>query len=169
LVDGLVLVAGIGVAIQTFVHFKGYETYVVGSGSMQPVLQVGEAVMIRRVPPEQLTAGDIVTFNPSAGGRTITHRIIEIRELDGRPYLRTKGDANSTPDVDLVPAAAVVGRVDSTSQNWGSLLVFIDSTLGRFVTIVIPLGILMIEQIFHLFRLLRPHKEESPVFTTTAA
>jgi hypothetical protein len=51
------------------------------------------------VDPADLHVGDVITYQaPTADRPTVTHRVVEILEPGQHPLLRTKGDANQTPD-----------------------------------------------------------------------
>ncbi len=72
---------------------------VVSSGSMEPVMHRGDVIMWTPTPIESINEGDIVVFRSSArDGEVISHRVIEVRERDGRTELITQGDANEYPD-----------------------------------------------------------------------
>jgi len=86
---------------------------VVLSGSMQPLFNPGDMVVIERLDPGSVAVGDIVAFHPpnAEDEKTlVTHRVVEIVNDDGKIYLRTKGDNNEDVDPFLVPAENVVGR-----------------------------------------------------------
>jgi signal peptidase I len=75
------------------------------SGSMEPVLQVGDLIILKGVEPEDIVVGDIIVFNPVVVDKLIVHRVVEIIEenvvesdLDEFVVYsyRTKGDNNVT-------------------------------------------------------------------------
>lgn len=67
----------------------------VASGSMHPTLKVGDLLFVRGVKPEELKKGDIIVFvKPVGNGEYIVHRIVDIKKVDGRILLTTKGDNN---------------------------------------------------------------------------
>ncbi|RPJ23477.1 MAG: signal peptidase I, partial [Nitrosopumilales archaeon] len=70
--------------------------YVVSSGSMIPVLNVGDILIVKDGNTfNTLKVGDIIVFNrPQGGDRVIVHRIIEISDRFGEKVIVTKGDAN---------------------------------------------------------------------------
>jgi signal peptidase len=97
----------------------GQTIVTITSGSMRPLIEPGDSLLIRQgVPVTDLAVGDVVTFNEAAGAaapKLVSHRIKEIRTVPGQDglWLQTQGDANSVPDPDLSPASAVVGVVES--------------------------------------------------------
>jgi signal peptidase I len=89
--------------------------YVVSSGSMIPVLQVFDVLVVQGNDPfESVKVGDIIVFDrPSGHDRVIVHRVADIIEED--PYtIRTKGDANpaSIPGTDFpITEDEYIGKV----------------------------------------------------------
>ncbi len=77
--------------------------YVVSSGSMEPVLNVYDVLIVRDGSTfEKVERGDIIVFNrPEVHDRVIVHRIVDIKESSER-QITTKGDANpaSIPGTD---------------------------------------------------------------------
>lgn len=74
-----------------------YSLIAVGSDSMAPTFNKGDAVFINQKPKkEELKKGDIVFFEHR--GRPIIHRIEEIKTINKIEYYYTKGDANNVGD-----------------------------------------------------------------------
>ncbi len=80
----------------------GYERYVITGNSMAGAMDRGSVVFAKEVPVSELRLGDAITYRPPPGAGpkgNVTHRIHAIsRERSGATTLRTKGDANQTPD-----------------------------------------------------------------------
>lgn len=68
----------------------GFRIYRVISGSMQPALQIGDVIIIKKA--NNYAEKDIITYDN--GLTTITHRI---KSIDGDEII-TGGDANDAPD-----------------------------------------------------------------------
>lgn len=68
----------------------GFRIYRVISGSMQPALQIGDVIIIKKA--NNYAEKDIITYDN--GLTTITHRI---KSIDGYEII-TEGDANDAPD-----------------------------------------------------------------------
>ena len=94
------------------------------TGSMEPVLHVGECIVIEKVSPDSLKERDIVAYVSEAqdiAGKTVTHRISSINE-DGSMILR--GDANPTDDPIPVKPQQIVGRYVRKSRFFTWLMSF---------------------------------------------
>ncbi|MDR2702829.1 MAG: signal peptidase I [Cellulomonadaceae bacterium] len=90
----------------------GAEPLTVLTGSMQPALRPGDIVVVQPTAVENLSVGDIITFQQISGDPTLTtHRIVNIVR-DGNAVIEvvTRGDANNTDDAPLIPEQ-IVGRV----------------------------------------------------------
>jgi signal peptidase I len=86
----------------------GWDSVVVTSNSMSPTLRAGDVLFLAEHPDEPLGQQSVITFERSAGaGELVTHRIFETL-ADEQSYV-TKGDANPTPDTDVVHQSQVVG------------------------------------------------------------
>lgn len=117
---GLALTVGM-IAVALLPHV-GARAMIVTSGSMEPAINVGGLVIVEETDPEQITVGDVITFNGYGGEGLTTHRVIDRSIVGGRLHFRTQGDANDTPDVDLAPAEGVVGRVRADLPHAGRVL-----------------------------------------------
>jgi signal peptidase len=78
----------------------GLERYVITGRSMTGTYDRGTVLFERAVPVADLRTGDVITYDPPAGGPSglVTHRIHAIRTENGRRIFRTKGDFNAAPD-----------------------------------------------------------------------
>ena len=99
------LVGLLGLWVALVATATGWHPVVITSGSMSPVLRVGDVILIEDHPDNLLGQRSVITFERD--GQVITHRVFEV---DGtRELYITKGDANLTPDIDAVPVDAVIG------------------------------------------------------------
>jgi signal peptidase I len=139
----------------------GYAPIVVLGGSMEPTYHIGSILFVRRVNPESVHVGNVITFaSPSnvAGreGTLTTHRVVSIDRSSGQPVFRTKGDANSSDDDWSVPADTVVGQGVFTVPYVGYFSNFVRSRTG-FLALVIGPGILFV--ILEILSIVRQLKE----------
>jgi signal peptidase I len=76
-----------------------YRVLTVLTGSMAPGMPVGSVAVVRPVEPASVKVGDVITYQaPLADHRVVTHRVVAVLESGPHPVLRTKGDANISPD-----------------------------------------------------------------------
>lgn len=124
----------------------GFRTMIVTSGSMEPAVHVGDAVVIHAADAESIQPRDVITFSGGPTVGTITHRVLNVREIEGETYFQTQGDANPAPDPDLAPHQAVLGRVQLTLPKMGYFLSFAMSLRGRIALVALPLLILIAQE-----------------------
>ncbi|NLU46617.1 MAG: signal peptidase I [Syntrophomonadaceae bacterium] len=96
---------------------------VIVSGSMLPVIQIGDVVIVKKIPAEQVQVGDIIQFKTE--NIRVAHRVIDIREENHQKVLITKGDNNQAVDSDPVLPEQVVGRVVAIIPKigWPSMII----------------------------------------------
>ena len=96
----------------------GYSVVRIVTPSMDPKIPVGSFVLIKRIAPEKVAPGDIITFftddpDPAVAGKTITHRVLSISCENGEYVFQTKGDnkeTNTVPDAYPAKGESLVGR-----------------------------------------------------------
>lgn len=84
----------------------GWRPEAILSGSMTPRVQPGDVVLVDPVPVADIRPGEVVAFHDPAMPRVLVHRVVAVL---ANGDLRTKGDANASPDSDPVPARRVIG------------------------------------------------------------
>ncbi len=97
---------------------------VVLSGSMKPMMDAGDIVIIAKLPADVIKEGDVIQFRKEEKV-TVMHRVIEIQEKEEVKLFITKGDANDEPDTDPVLPANVVGKLVFTIHKvgWAAIMV----------------------------------------------
>jgi signal peptidase len=123
--------------------------YVVASGSMIPVLQVYDVLIVQGHEPfEDIKVGDIIVFNrPTGHDRVIVHRVAAI--IDDEPKtIRTKGDANpaSIPGTDFpITKEEYIGKVAYTIPQIGYVTQLLKPPMN-YIIIVIVIGVMIVKQ-----------------------
>lgn len=110
----------------------GYKPFMVLSGSMESDIHKGDLIITKETDPTKLKVNDIIAFRDAAGTIT-THRIIDIVVNDGENYFITKGDNNSTQDLNLVALEDVEGIYVGRIPGIGSMM----DSLSKPTTIMI--------------------------------
>ena len=119
---------------------------IVLTDSMYPVIESGDLIICSTAQPEEIEAGDVIAFfDPAGNGTTIvTHRVLEVTELDGRTAWRTKGDNNNTEDRLLVTGEKLVAVYEGTRlAGFGNVALFMQTTPGLIVCVVCPILLLV--------------------------
>jgi signal peptidase len=123
--------------------------YVVASGSMIPVLEVYDVLIVSGHEPfNDLEVGDIIVFDrPSDHNRVIVHRVASIVDEDPRT-IRTKGDANpaSIPGTDFpITEEEYIGKVAYTLPQVGYITQLLKPPIN-YVIIAVVIGIMIFKQ-----------------------
>lgn len=108
-----VLITVMAIMIALFSNLFPYWIAAVGSGSMEPTIMIGDAIIVDKTvakDPSKLTVGDVLVFKIK--DTIYTHRIIEIKEVNGKKAMITKGDREGQAiDTWVVTSENIIGRV----------------------------------------------------------
>jgi signal peptidase len=153
ILGGLLLAVG----VPNLFHAK---SLTVMSGSMEPAISTGDVVVAQQIAPMAARVGDIVTFrDPLRHDRLITHRVREIHVQQSKVLFVTKGDANTSTERWVVPVDGTIGRVAFHVPRLGYFMVWIRSTFGLLLLIVLPTLVLGASELWNLWR---PHGAHEP-------
>jgi len=120
----LVVAAGISIMGYTL----SWRAEIVLSGSMEPVINVGELVIARPISPEDIRAGDILMYASTSGKNIICHRVVSVEDTPSLRFV-TRGDVNQLADPDPVLPSRVIGIVCFHAPYLGYVLHFVKSPL----------------------------------------
>lgn len=126
----LILVVLFGVILGKVVPLTGRQTIIIGGSSMEPAIGVGSAIIVAPVAAADLNVGDVVSLRAGDDRSLFTHRIVKIVDQPDGRWIRTKGDANASPDPTLVHASAVQGRVQLAIPLAGYLIALLSIPTG---------------------------------------
>lgn len=123
--------------------------YVVSSGSMIPVLEVYDVLVVDgKVPFEEIQIGDIIVFNrPNGHDRVIVHRVAAVMAEDPKT-IRTKGDANplSIPGTDYpITDEEYIGKVAYVIPQIGYVTRILAPPIN-YIIIAVIIGIMVVKQ-----------------------
>lgn len=149
-VTGVILVVALPFVLYAIVQYlPGFGGYVVLSGSMAPQFHAGDVVFVQNVGPESVQAGDVITYHAPNGPQTVTHKVAEVVERDGQRLFQTKG-IDQPEDPYLVPPRALIGVVLFHVPYLGRVLVFLQSDVGILLFVLVPLGLLIVTEVWSL-------------------
>ena len=128
------------------VRLVGFQVFSVLSGSMEPSYHVGSLIYVKKIDPQELKSGDVITFMLDED-TVATHRIVEMvpDEKDPTVYrFRTKGDANETVDGKLVHYKNVIGKPVFTIPYLGYVANYIQHPPGTYIAISVGAILLLL-------------------------
>jgi len=130
--------------------FLGYQPMIVLSGSMEPALKTGDIVVVKKITPELIKEGDVITFQV-AEDVIITHRVKKVVTTVGGVSFKTKGDANRIEDGSMISEQQLLGRVVFRIPYGGHMVSFVRSKWGFVLLIVVPVIILFYSEVKKVF------------------
>ena len=141
-----------------------FGAYIVVTESMVPTINVNDAIVIKRVDATNVNIGDIITFSSTDryyNGLTITHRVVGKKVSSEGDYIyRTKGDNNVLEDTALVDIDNVYGKVLFKIPKVGYLKKFISSPLGFVLSIIIPVLMIILYEIYRVRKVIKQRDAE---------
>ena len=143
----------------------GLKMFIVLSDSMSKTdFDAGDLVLVKEVDPKDLKEGDIIAYtsqNTSNYGETVTHKIRRLTTDDnGAPGFITYGTTTDTDDETVVTYPYVLGKYKSHIPKVGKFFMFLKTTPGYIVCILIPFLVLILIQGLNCIRLFRRYKYE---------
>jgi len=127
-----------------------YKIMVVQSGSMAPAIKMGSIVAVK--PADDYKIGDVITFGPYTRTKAPTsHRIYDIKVIDGQPVYITKGDANNAPDAREITKRDVLGKVLFSVPYVGFAVDFAKKPIGFALIIIVPAAIIIGDEIKKIY------------------
>ena len=122
----------------------GYQCYNVISPSMEPEYGVGDLLYVKKVDPNTIKEGDVITFIVNEDLVIGTHRVVRVDAENQRFY--TKGDANEIEDQSPVHFNNVIGVPKFAIPKLGYVSDFVQNPPGMYITIGI--GVILILAVF---------------------
>ncbi len=141
----------------------GVQAYVVQSDSMTPEFAAGDVIFSEEVNPEELVAGDIITFisrDSASYGQTITHCIRKVTTHNGELAFITYGIATGVDDGTPAAASDVLGRYAFRIAGLGSFFEFLKSVPGYIVCILLPFLVIIGLQVANIVSAVRAARTE---------
>ena len=122
-----------------------YQLMVVLSGSMEPAIKTGSLVVVS--PEDDYERGDIITFSFDQAEDPRTHRIKDMKMIEGELVYTTKGDTNRSVDQRDVFEDNIIGKVLFSIPYVGYLFEFAKTKLGFAILIFIPTSVIIYDQV----------------------
>ncbi len=151
----------------------GYKFYIILSDSMSAVkddpnhegyFNTGDLIFSKEVDPATLKEGDVISYistNSENYGKTVTHMIRDLTsDAIGNPGFVTYGTATDTDDANIVTYPYVLGKYEGRIPSVGKFFLFLKTTPGYIVCILLPFLLLIGMQGFNSIRLFKRYKAE---------
>lgn len=154
-----IAVVAVLLIVSAFPITGNYKVMVVQSGSMAPAIKLGSVVVVK--PEKDYKIGDVITFGKT--GKTelpITHRIYDIRVVEGNPYYITKGDTNNAPDQREVPKREVIGKVLFSVPYVGYAVEAARKPWGFTLLIIVPAVVIIYDEARKIYNEIKKKKTE---------
>lgn len=136
--------------------------YTIVSGSMEPNIRVYDVVLDSSVSdPSSIKVGDVITFKSTASiskDLTVTHRVVDIKLVNGKYEYVTKGDWNPAIDSDTAKFENVIGKVILRFPQLGRVQFFLSTRMGWFLVVLLPAMGVIVYDIIKLIKLLATKK-----------
>lgn len=136
--------------------------FTIVSGSMEPNIKVYDVVLDSSVSdPASIKVGDVITFKSTASisrDLTVTHRVVDIKLVNGKYEYVTKGDWNPAIDSDTAKFENVIGKVILRFPQLGRVQFFLSTRMGWFLVVLLPAMGVIVYDIIKLIKLLATKK-----------
>ena len=139
--------------------FLGLRIFRVQTGSMIPKYQIGDVILVKEVDTDKIQIGDDVTYEGNTGtmnGMLVTHRVVDIEEVDGKRVFHTKGIANNLEDP-VISEEQINGVVQTKMYILSLICMLLNNKYVFYFCGILPLTIYVA---FRLFRNRRVKKVE---------
>lgn len=140
-----------------FLKLFGLSGYYVRTKSMEPTITQGSIVFVEKIDFDDITVGDVLTFQSADTTRRFTHRVVRIDSKNKLLY--TRGDANNVDDPEPAKYERVLGKVKYSAPVAGYVVMAVTSRTGVIITASILIVWLSVE--IEVFRLNKRRMKET--------
>jgi len=156
---GFIILVALLLIISVFPITGNIKFMVVQSGSMTPAIKMGSIVMVK--PVDEYKIGDVISFGEVTRTKApTTHRVYDIKVVEGEPYYITKGDANNAPDQREVSEREIIGKVLFSVPYLGYAVDFAKKPLGFALIILVPAGIIILDEMRKIRREIKRKRQK---------
>jgi signal peptidase len=103
---------------------------------MEPAIKTGSLIFTKSF--SEYAIGDVITRRTLDPKVTVTHRIVEKKEVNGNLIYMTKGDANNGEDSESVSPESIIGKVVFDIPYLGYPVSYARTQQGFIILIIIP-------------------------------
>ena len=148
---GCIAVIAVLLIISVLPIAGNFKVMTVLSGSMEPTIKTGAVVVVK--PDSDYKIGDIITFGPNTKTQSlVTHRINDIKIVDGVLVYITKGDANNASDTKEIQNKDIIGKVLFNVPYVGYAVDFAKKPMGFALIIIVPAAVIVSDEIRNIWK-----------------
>jgi signal peptidase len=131
----------ITLALRFIPFFQQYNTYTIRTDSMEPVLMIGDLIVVEDINPKDIKVGDIIAFHVDVTNDgeddVIIHYIDEIINYDEDTLVyKSKPEISNLQDRWTIEEQDIIGIYAYKVENVGKMLLFLNSWIGRIILLV---------------------------------
>ena len=115
--------------------FFGFKTYEIVSRSMEDTINKNDIIVVKKVDKNEINENDIISFDN--GNEIITHRIVEIENINGQTLYTTKGDNNRFEDDEKISFEQIEGKYVFKLSKLGYLMNFLKNRYFLIILFII--------------------------------
>ena len=115
--------------------FLGFKTYEIVSRSMEDTINKNDIIVVKKVDKNEINENDIISFDN--GNEIITHRIVEIENINGQTLYTTKGDNNRFADDEKISFEQIEGKYVFKLSKLGYLMNFLKNRYFLIILFII--------------------------------
>jgi signal peptidase I len=108
-------------------HLNGKGWFRIISGSMQPLIDINDRVLVKKIAPSEVKMRDIILFK--SNDAFVAHRVIKLEKHNGKTMILQKGDEGV--HAGLIAPESIIGKV-MTIEKRGRFL-DLESGQGRVI------------------------------------
>ena len=129
--------------------FFGYRVFTIVTESMKPELEVGDIILVKETPVDEIEIGDNITYlgmSEDLNGKIITHQVKNLIEENGKKIFYTQGVNSNTMDP-AVYESQIYGVVEYKFIFLSLIYKIITNTVGFVLLIILPLSYIFIMEL----------------------
>lgn len=115
--------------------FFGFKTYEIVSRSMEHTINKNDIIVVKKVDKNEINKNDIISFDN--GNEIITHRIVDIENINGQTLYTTKGDNNRFADDEKISFEQIEGKYVFKLSKLGYLMNFLKNRYFLIILFII--------------------------------
>jgi len=159
LVSGIVIIGGL--LIISMLPIPGnFQIKIVLSGSMEPSIKTGSIVVVKSSGKYEI--GDIIMYGEDTKDKVpTTHRIVEMRIVEGEYRFITKGDANDSIDSGEREGSDITGKILFSVPYVGFILDMVKKPLGFAFLIGVPAAAIIGDELWKIWKEVRRMRKKN--------